>query len=214
MLNSLDQSKLIFDLFGGDFHWKDLFRLSPKNYICGFCNYNVSSELGYSVDDLGGFGNTIQYRGIYICPSCKGPTFFDLRNSQNPGPLIGSPVSNIPKDIEALYTEARKSYSVGAYTGSTLLSRKMLMNLSVSFGAEEGKSFGYYVDFLLDDGHVPKNSKEWIHHIRLEGNDATHKIKLKTDKEAATLLKFIEMLLKINFEYPSHISSQSQNKEN
>ena len=196
------------NMFGGEFYWNNTYRLAPKGYVCGFCSKDVSSDQGYSISSFNGNGEAVHLKGIYICPSCKGPTFFDIMDNQLPGILVGNSVLNVPEDINGLYTEARKSYSAGAYTGSVLLSRKMLMNLGVNFGAVEGKSFEYYVDYLLDEGYIPKNSKDWVNHIRLHGNTATHKVKLKTAKEAETLLTFIEMLLKINFEYPSHISSQ------
>lgn len=203
---------LSYRFFGGSLFWNDLDGLNARSYVCGFCNDKVSSAEGYALrthqNELSG---VLYQRGIYICPSCSGPTFFNLRDEQVPGILIGQSVKGVPEKIEALYNEARSSYSVGAYTGSVLLSRKMLMNLAVEFGAPAGKNFYEYVDFLVTDGHVPKTSRAWVDHIRTEGNEATHKIELKSDTEAATLLKFIEMLLKINFEYLLQVSEDPQN---
>lgn len=204
--------ELSFRYFGGNLFWNDLDGLNAKSYVCGYCNDKVSSAEGYALRaNQVGFSGTLFQKGIYICPSCSGPTFFDLRDGQIPGTLIGHSVKGVPEEIDALYNEARSSYSVGAYTGAVLLSRKMLMNLAVVFGAPPGKNFYEYVDFLVQDGHVPKTSRAWVDHIRTEGNEATHKIELKSSTEAETLLKFIEMLLRINFEYHLQISEDPQN---
>ncbi len=206
---------LTVDLFGDSFNWNEARHLSAKSYICGFCNDKVSSEQGFSVSSFfNGATRVAHQRGIYICPSCSGPTFFDFKeeNNQLPGVLIGHSIANIPEEINYIYYEARRSYSVGAYTGSVLLSRKMLMNITVYLGktqgVEEGKSFAYYVDFLEKNGHIPLATLGWVDHIRKQGNEATHKIDVKTAEDAENLLLFIEMLLKINFEYPSKIIPQ------
>jgi hypothetical protein len=207
--------QLTEDLFGSSFYWNDAKRLSSKAYICGFCNDKVSSDIGFSVSAYyNGQTRLSHQKGIYICPSCSGPTFFDYKeeNNQLPGVLIGHSIDNIPEEINYIYDEARRSYSVGAYTGSVLLSRKMLMNIAVhlgkSQGVKEGESFVYYVNFLEQNGHIPTATLSWVDHIRKQGNEATHKIDVKTAENAENLLNFIEMLLKINFEYPYKVIPQ------
>jgi hypothetical protein len=37
-------------------------------------------------------------------------------------------------------------YSVQAYTSAALCCRKLLMNICVGLGADEGKKFAFYVD--------------------------------------------------------------------
>lgn len=208
----MEQGQTTKKIFGSDFHWSDPERVASMSYLCGFCNDKVSSDKGYKINNFSdGSGNTFHYKGIYICPSCKGPTFFDFNERQFPGKMIGNFVEEVPPQIASLYTEARNSFSGGAYTGTVLLARKMLMNIAVHFGADENKNFIFYVNYLSDEGYINKSNRGWIDYIRLQGNEATHKIELKSEKEAENILKFIEMLLKTNYEYPSYVISSKEN---
>lgn len=207
----MNGSDLANRLFGGSLYWNEPRRMHAKSYLCGFCNDKVSSSLGYSLSSNPQvFSDSLYQKGIYICPSCGGPTFFDINDKQLPGTLVVDSVEGIPPEVEFLYNEARKSYAAGAFTGAVLLSRKMLMNLAVIFGAPEGKQFVTYVNFLVDKGYVAGSSKSWVDHIRTEGNEATHRVDQKTAASAETLLRFIEMILRINFEYHLHIPSEPQ----
>ena len=142
---------------------------------------------------------------IFICPTCDKPTFFDKGGKQVPGLSYGSAVLHLPKDVEALYTEARNCISVSAFTASVLATRKLLMNVAVSQGAESNKSFQTYVKYLADSGYVPPNAKGWVDHIREKGNEATHEIPAIGDADAKDLLSFMEMILKLVFEYPQRV---------
>lgn len=122
-----------------------------------------------------------------------------------PGPAIGEPVESLPDDVGGLYAEARNACKVGAYTASVLCSRKLLMNVAVSKGAEEGKRFIEYVNFLADSGYVPPDGKGWVDHIRKKRNEATHEISIMGVEEATDLITFAGMLLKFIYEFPARI---------
>jgi hypothetical protein len=79
------------------------------------------------------------------------------------------------------------------------------MHIAVDRGADEGKSFFHYVEFLADNNYVPPNGKHWVDHIRLRGNEANHEIVLKNSGEAKELISFLEMLLKFIYEFPNLI---------
>lgn len=84
------------------------------------------------------------------------------------------------------------------------------MNIAVAEGAEEGKKFIEYVEFLAQKGYVPPGGKHWVDHIRKQGNEATHEIKMKTEAEAKDLISFVEMLLKFIYEFPARVPSAAQ----
>lgn len=201
--------------FGGFLYWDTRYgnshMTSTRSYTCGYCGNHVSSEKGLRISQYQDGSGDIPGKGIYLCPNCKGPTFFDLYDIQHPGYLIGQKIKHIPENVDSLYEEARNSFSVNAFTGVVLLCRKLLMNIAVSFGAEEGKSFASYVQFLFDEGYVSKSSKQWVDHIRKEGNSATHEIEIKTKDEAKLILLFAEMILRSNFEYPASIPIKNEN---
>jgi len=177
--------------------WNNVSRLTSREFICGFCGNLVAKATGF-------FDKNAQ-NSIYICPHCDKPTYFDYIDSQTPGIAPGNEVHNLPEKIEALYREARNSVSVGAHTSSVLACRKMLMNIAVTQGADEGKSFISYVEYLANNGYVPPNGKGWVDHIRKKGNEATHEIALMQQGDAEELISFVEMLLKFIYEFPARV---------
>lgn len=181
--------------------WHGLNSISPHSYTCGFCGRFVGVSLGY-------FSNKNKDR-IYICAACRRPSYFQ-GDKQVPGAPHGREVGNLPTDIEALYQEARNSFTVNAFTASVLACRKLLMNIAVARGASEGKKFIEYVEFLSEKGFVPPDGKGWVDHIREKGNDATHEIKIMSRPDAEDLITFSEMLLKFIFEFPSRVPKKSQ----
>lgn len=184
-------------------NWQSLSTNPPKTYVCGYCGDKVSSNLGYY-----GADSHQAVRFIYICPSCNGPTLFTHAGKRFPGHAPGNYVAHVPDELTKLYNEARYSAAVGAYTGVVLICRKMLMNISVSEGAEEGKSFVYYVEYLADKGYVPPNGKVWVDYIRKRGNEANHEIDLMTEEDAISLITFIEMLLRFIYEFPKLVPTK------
>lgn len=182
--------------------WNNIQNLASKSYKCGYCGNPLASEKGYLNTELRSGGYSQNVGSIYICHKCNKPTYFD-NNNQTPGVLAGNPVKYIPdQDIEKLYEEARICYSVGAFTSSVMCCRKLLMNISVSEGAKEGKNFVEYVNYLNDNNYIPPNGKEWIESIRKLGNEANHKIDFKSKEDAARIINFTEMLLRFIYELP------------
>ncbi|EGR5930927.1 DUF4145 domain-containing protein, partial [Vibrio parahaemolyticus] len=109
----------------------------------------------------------------------------DAAGSQYPDVAPGNDVRHLPEDLAALYKEARNCVAASAYTGAVLLTRKLLMNIGVEQGAQEGKPFIHYVNYLAEQGYIPPNGRGWVDHIRKKGNEATHEIALmnKSDCE-------------------------------
>jgi Domain of unknown function (DUF4145) len=193
--------------------------VSSYTYICGYCGSNSGPSRGYTctVTSTGSGGRTLSTNKayIYLCPKCNKPTFINLTNDkeQVPGPRVGDEVEYLPEDIKQLYDEARNCISVNAFTSSVLACRKLLMNISVTKGAESDKSFAFYVNFL-EKHLLPPNSKLWVDHIRLKGNEATHEINHMTSEDALELLEFTTMLLRIVFEMPGKMMKHEKKSEN
>jgi len=103
----------------------------------------------------------------------------------------------------SLHNEIRDATAAGANTAAVLAARKVLMHIAVELGADEGKNFTVYVDYLVDNHYAPPNSKSWVDKIRQVGNEANHEIVIMGPTEAANIIKFIEMLLLFNYEFPA-----------
>jgi hypothetical protein len=187
------------------FNWNSAGAIGNKSYICGFCGHQVGPHLGYIATNH----PNPQTRQIYICPTCDKPTFFDENKKQTPGIRIGNNVQGVTDNgVAALYNQARDCASLGAYTATTLLCRKILMNLAVQHGDSPGKSFIEYMGYLEAKGYVPPNGKSWVDRIRTKGNEATHEIRLIEEIESSQILKFTEMLLKFVYEFPSMLQEK------
>ena len=186
--------------------WHSPLRVPNIQYICGYCGQSVSSVDGYMAGTQeDGRGNADTY--IRICPNCHGPTVFDKQKGYFPKAAPGSSIENVPDDLYRLYNEARNSAGAGANTGAVLICRKMLMNIAVDKGAEEGKSFVHYVEYLTSKGYVPPDDKAWVDYIRKRGNEANHQIALMSAEDANALITFVEMILKFIYEFSSRVPS-------
>lgn len=189
-----------------ELNWQKIDSPTTRSYFCHFCGHKVASDKGWFATTR--ISNRLAY--IFVCPSCKRPTFFDDDGKQVPAPRIGNAVKGITdKEVEALYNEARDCTMVGANTAAVLLSRKLLMNIAVHHGAQPGKTFIEYIDYLADNGFVPPNGRVWVDQIRKKGNEATHEIPQVTQQDAKQILTFVEMLLKFVYEFPSMVIPQS-----
>jgi hypothetical protein len=183
-------------------YWESLQTRNTKSFVCGFCGDRVSSEKGYVVKAKSTASSTLF--GVFICPACQHATYFTpLTEEQYPGVAFGKEVPHVPKDLAALYQEARRCTAAASYTSAVLACRKMLMNIAVSEGAKEGQSFLEYVDYLAKKGFVPPNGRHWVDHIRKKGNEANHEIALMKQQDAQELITFVEMLLRFIYEFPN-----------
>jgi hypothetical protein len=187
--------------------WINAGSLNSKSFLCGYCGESIASDKGFH----GHSGRGVEYF-IYICHSCKQPTYLDVPGKmQTPGAPFGNAVKHIPsEEIQSLYNEARNSVSVNAFTGSVLCCRKLLMNIAVSKGAREGMKFIEYVDYLADKNFIPPDGREWVDHVRQKGNEATHEIAIMKRDDAEDLITFVEALLKFIYEYPGMIAARKR----
>ncbi len=161
-----------------------------RQFTCGYCGNPLASNVGfyaYPTSDQGQvIANHIPAR-IYVCHHCNGPTYFGPHGQQVPGPAFGGRVNHIPsEEVATLYDQARDCMKVNAFTAAVMCCRKLLMNVAVSEGAEEGKSFAHYVRYLADEGHIPPKAAAWVDYIRDKGNEANHEIQIMGREDAGT----------------------------
>src|SRR5690606_14996234 len=140
--------------------WDNTRTTSGISFFCGFCGTNAAPSASYFCESKSKTSSITTAR-IYICPNCNKPTY-KSNNEQVPGFMFGREVKHLPNDeVRELYEEARKCTSIGAYTSSVLACRKLLMNVAVSQGAEAGKSFVEYINFLESSGYIPPGGRTW-----------------------------------------------------
>ena len=184
----------------------------------------MSADKGYegklpdSVDSW--YPATNKKGAIYICstPDCGRPTFVTFNHGkvvgQYPRPLrAGTPVQGLPGGVKGLYLEAAACLMNRSYTASVMVCRALLMHIAVEKGAEEGKSFAHYVDYLDNQNYFPRDVKKTVNHIRDQGNDANHKIVLRNENDAHATFNFLELLLRNVYEV-QHIEERRLAKNN
>lgn len=182
--------------------WENLKVLSELNYTCWNCEKTVSSNLGFPRKGL-----QPEISGIYICPSCREPTILSFQETF-PGVVYGIQVNYLERDVEEIYNQARECMSVHSYTATVLLCRKLLMHIAVEKGAKEGENFTYYVKYLDEKNYTPPDSKDWVDHIRKQGNDVNHKITISTKEDAEELINFLQMILTFLYEFPGKMKAK------
>ena len=167
------------------------FNYETHEYICGNCSKPTS-------------GFVVSKHSIFpikwlICLNCKQGSVLD-NGTIHPHPLLGEPVKGVPDTINSVYEEARKSLSSKSYTACELVCRKILMNVAVEKGSDEGKEFVFYIDFLAQSGYITPNMKPWVDIIRQNGNQANHQIETPNPERAENTLAFTTQLLKLVYE--------------
>jgi len=184
-------------------HWYNQGTHDTISYKCGYegCGLEVASEKGWY------FEGTNPSEGlIRICPRCKRPTFFDRsKNKQFPGSKHGNVVNHLPKDVGMLYEEARDAFSSNAPTCTVLAVRKLLMHVAVEKGAQPNQKFVEYVNYLEQNHLINPEASNWVDRMREKGNEANHEIKISAPEEATEMLDFMEMLLKMVYEFPGRV---------
>jgi hypothetical protein len=187
-------------------NWESIQTLPSRSFRCGHCGNSLASERGW-IARSGHGGVVVGY--IYVCHHCTRPTLFEQNGSQVPGVRFGNTVNDIPEtEVAQLYEEARNATGSGAFTAAVLCCRKLLMHIAVSKGAPTGDTFLNYVQFLADKNYVPPDAREWVDHIRKKSNEANHEIAIMERPDAEELLSFIEMLLKVIFEFPAAVKKK------
>lgn len=175
------------------------------DFQCGHCNRYVSGRV---VIIYGNNKDTPTIR-FMICPSCTKGSVWIINNKIIPGPKPGQNLEGLPIEVEAAYQEARKCFSISAFTACELLCRKIIMHVGVDKGAQEGLSFVSYLDHLEKKEYITPAIRDWADLIRKFGNQSTHKLASPDEKRTEATLMFTMELLRIIYEM-EHIANRFQ----
>jgi len=163
---------------------------SRFDYKCGHCGKETSGRV------VAKYNNVM----FLLCTSCALGSIWIYPDRIIPGSKPGSKLEGLPPEIEEAYNEARNCLSIEAYVASELICRKILMHIAVDKGAEEGKSFEFYLDYLEEQKYITPPIKKWADIIRRRGNTSAHKIENPGKAKAENTLMFTMELLRIIYE--------------
>ena len=123
-----------------------------------------------------------------------------------------------PKGVHGLelkaWEEVRDCLSVGAFTASVMLCRKILFHVAVADGlpAKDNRNrapnFAQVVAHLESSGLVTLKMVPWVNRIKNVGNEASHEINPIDRDKALDVARFTEQLLRLAYEM-DHIMSAS-----
>lgn len=176
--------------------WGNVGDFTSKSFVCWNCSEKIASKKAYATYDAGHY-----HSFIYICHHCNAPIILCDENKEILLPLPGKEISKLPENIKGTYSEIRKCMQSECFNGAIMIMRTLIMHIAVEEGAEEGKKFIEYIDYLYEEGIIPKKSKNKADSVRTLGNSANHKIESRTQEEAQNCFEFIELLLKVNYEF-------------
>lgn len=183
--------------------WHGRVSLAIRRFTCGYCGFETGTQTGFRTES-----NPVHT--IHMCGSCNRPTYFEPAQSgeadqQMPPPKVGKTVQHVPADVAAFYDEVRKATSAGAYTAAVTVARTLLAKVAVNLTAPVGESFLFYVNWLETKGFTTAPMKPWVDHVRAQANISAHELKLMDLAEGTRSLAFVEMLLRIVYEFPGNV---------
>lgn len=187
LLEGIDREKIAHD--GQDFSNKIL------NAKCHNCEKEVTLIIVATATpfdlSIGGSSVPVEW---YWCPHCGSPSS-SINGMFLPSPKEGRIIKGLPCEIQEIYDEIRNVTGVNAYRASDMLCRKVLMHIAVTEGADEGKSFLFYVNYLVEKKIISERMKKWVDKIREYGNEQVHEIKELDEESSKKTLQFTIQLL-------------------
>lgn len=166
-----------------------------KKLECGHCGRSISGHV------VATYVAVAPYVTWIICPVCSHGSVIDRDEKTYPSIPYGEKINGLPKEVDAVYDEARNSMSIGALTGCELVCRKILMHIAVDkCGGKEGDTFKNYIELIEKAGYITPPMQNWVKHIKDKGNDATHKLQSPNKSEAENILNFTTQLLRLAYE--------------
>ena len=201
-LDNLSINPILTVLSSGMIISKDIETFPVTGLSMKYNNENYVLSIQGRPDISVNFPDFIDYSNVVNAQEIVQVVKNEKSGKQIPASSFGDEINHVPADIQTIYHEAGACITSNAFTASVLCCRKIVMHIAVEKGDEPGKSFAAYVDFFEQKHYIPPDGKDRVDRIRQKGNEADHEIRIMSRDDAKDVLKFVEMLLKIMYEYP------------
>lgn len=185
-----------------DFHWNNSTELSSRDFVCGHCGREVSSNLGFEgwlrISNL-----TKAPVHIYVCHGCSRPNYF---SGKYHSPVYKNKPTEFSEDINRISPKF-----VAIYNQAEIAESEELDEVA---GVGYGKAFEFLIkDYLLEgeesedmieaikakslhqciDDHITHNKiKKAASNAKILRNEETHYEREIKDKDTQDLKKLIE----------------------
>jgi Domain of unknown function (DUF4145) len=178
---------------------------------CGICSKHVAAEivgaLFFALDDY------TYTTHLLKCPACGDANvtrtvsefFGEWEEIEPPTRVYPAPdrelSSNTPIHIRKAFSEAQLCKSVGAFTGSAILSRRVVEGIAEDRNAT-GRNLKAKLTSMKNSGEIDGRLADWADALRLVGNDAAHRLDKQTSfADASDALVFAEALADYVYTY-------------
>lgn len=142
------------------------------------------------------------------CVQClRGVVLNDSRPAPGTRPL--DTPDYVPEDAARTWNEVRDCLSVGAYTATVMLCRKILFHVAVDEGLPEkgdngrAPTFAAALAYLEAEGVLTRKMRPWVTRVKDVGNEANHEIAGHDENEALTIAKFTREILYLAYTLPA-----------
>ena len=195
---------VFFPLTNPEYQYTQQYGVRPKHltYLCGACGNSTNGRAVCQMDRL-------KDRAVIMWCMCSCDKQEPSLVLAHEGEMKIIPQANEfhasgdwPAQIGQLYEEASKAFSAGAFTASSMVCRKILMNCAHEKGAGEGKNFQEYVKFIIETVLPFEPARTSIDAIRKIGNEANHEVDFVNQADARRSLKIVTYMLTTIYSLP------------
>ena len=132
------------------------------------------------------------------------PGNFDLRDFR-PRPAIPEAPLHLPENVRTYYLEAVADVKARPNAAGAMFRKALDVGLKAIDPDAKG-NLHKRIDAAAKSGAITSDLAEWSHHIRLEGNDASHDEDPYTAGEAERLHRFTELVMMYLFTLPGMLA--------
>lgn len=124
-----------------------------------------------------------------------------------PPPATPEAPEHLPPNVKAFFLEATANVKSGPNAAGAMFRKSLDVALKTIY-PDAKEQLVKRIDQAVKAGALTKGIGEWAHHIRLEGNDASHDDDPYTTEEAEELHRFTELVMMYMFTLPGMLEER------
>ena len=184
---------------------------------CGFCGEKGKFAFHHSTEKKNSGGKVLHYDTLK-CEQCGNFTFaFWSIGSSHLQRVYQLPwlkqttrwPEHWPSDVGRHWLQAKRSLETSNWDAAALMARSSVQ-LAIRRSGATGKNLFDEINDLGTKGLLPPIMVEWAHEVRVLGNDNAHPTPDAPGtlpKDAAAVVEYLSMLLKVLYDLPHQIAS-------
>lgn len=180
--------------------------MNTQECTCPHCGLTIAGVIHCSIDYAPLSRPPEEKYYVLECPSCGKPMIYEINEARTfPSGFALRDVKHLTQPISAIFKEIIAAIGAGCFTAAVVLARTAINHIAVDRGAEENKSFQYYVQYMVDHHFIPPNAHGWVDKIRQMANESVHDLHIWKRDDAEVIGKFLMYLLIFIYELPTSI---------